>query len=341
MSVCRPLAKLSPLCDVRKVLFTLQGRFAKPCSQDGQPTHQNEVQPWWTSSFGMFPIVHALRGSFFSQYMSAGLPVAANLANVAQDQEVKMQLLEQRCRQLTAENRRLYDKVATAGHDRRLLRELNHRLSIEIHKTRKDAERFDAKQLTNRSTTSKGNVQQQEAQATIDDLQNLKRTHRDIQTVVSSLQDCNKGHRATQTVGISSQTCETRHQETQTVVDTTHNGTKAETNPSASDSLPGSASEFSICRCGNSWGCAKHRVYSGPLMLAHRELACSIARGPPGLQVPPASTETNCARLKLVTRTEPQRQVWQKRKFRAQRQFLRNERSPGLSRTATCQASSL
>lgn len=351
MFVCRSLAKLSPLGDVRKGLFALQGRFAKS-SPDGQSTHQKEFQPCLVTTFGMFPMVHALRGSCFSQHMLTGLPATDSEEvlqsgqaqvgpthplqhnNVVQGQEVKVQLLEQQCRQLRAQNQRLYDELSTASQDRRWLRELNHRLSIEICKTRKDCEQLDAKQLANTC-----NVQHQEAQTIFPDWRDCKRTDKDIQTVVSNLHNFGQG--------IGSQTCKRRHQGTQTAVDASENetqkvtyalqnGTTAETNPSLVDGLPGNASELNICHCGNFWGCAKHRVYSGALMLAHRELAFSIASGPPGLQVEPppglqvepTSTEADCARLKLVTRTVPQRQKWQQNKLRGRRQFLQHKACP-------------
>lgn len=45
--------------------------------------------------------------------------------------------------------------------------------------------------------------------------------------------------------------------------------------------------EAVTCGCNNhiSWGCDLHRVYSGGLLLAHRETASRISRGPPGLEI--------------------------------------------------------
>jgi len=45
--------------------------------------------------------------------------------------------------------------------------------------------------------------------------------------------------------------------------------------------------EAVTCKCNNhtSWGCDLHRVYSGGLLLAHRETASRISRGPPGLEI--------------------------------------------------------
>jgi len=42
----------------------------------------------------------------------------------------------------------------------------------------------------------------------------------------------------------------------------------------------------SVCTCNDhlSWGCPIHRVYSDSLMLAHRDVASRISRGPPGLE---------------------------------------------------------
>lgn len=42
-----------------------------------------------------------------------------------------------------------------------------------------------------------------------------------------------------------------------------------------------------VCRChdDHSWGCHLHRVYSGTLLLAHRDAASRISSGPPGLEL--------------------------------------------------------
>jgi len=42
----------------------------------------------------------------------------------------------------------------------------------------------------------------------------------------------------------------------------------------------------SVCPCdlGGAWGCACHRVYSGGLLLAHRQVAQLAIQGPPGLE---------------------------------------------------------
>jgi len=41
-----------------------------------------------------------------------------------------------------------------------------------------------------------------------------------------------------------------------------------------------------VCTCNDprSWGCTIHRLYSDSLMLAHRDVAARISRGPPGLE---------------------------------------------------------
>jgi len=41
-----------------------------------------------------------------------------------------------------------------------------------------------------------------------------------------------------------------------------------------------------VCRCNDnlSWGCSLHRTYSDSLLLAHRDVASRISRGPPGLE---------------------------------------------------------
>jgi hypothetical protein len=46
---------------------------------------------------------------------------------------------------------------------------------------------------------------------------------------------------------------------------------------------PGNA----VCSCNTDrpWGCSLHRVYSDGLLLAHRELASRVSRGPPGLEL--------------------------------------------------------
>jgi hypothetical protein len=52
------------------------------------------------------------------------------------------------------------------------------------------------------------------------------------------------------------------------------------------ESDPGDVIKDAKCSCGNSaWGCACHRVYSDRLMLAHREMAAMVSRGPPGLEM--------------------------------------------------------
>jgi hypothetical protein len=45
----------------------------------------------------------------------------------------------------------------------------------------------------------------------------------------------------------------------------------------------------STCSCSSplSWGCTSHRVYSDSLLLAHRDIATKIAKGPPGLELRP------------------------------------------------------
>lgn len=40
------------------------------------------------------------------------------------------------------------------------------------------------------------------------------------------------------------------------------------------------------CKDDFAWGCALHSVYSGSLLLAHREISLRIADGPPGLALP-------------------------------------------------------
>jgi len=58
--------------------------------------------------------------------------------------------------------------------------------------------------------------------------------------------------------------------------------------------------EAVTCKCNNhtSWGCDLHRVYSGGLLLAHRETASRISRGPPGLEIQaPPGLESMLARV--------------------------------------------
>jgi hypothetical protein len=45
--------------------------------------------------------------------------------------------------------------------------------------------------------------------------------------------------------------------------------------------------EEAVCKCNDhgSWGCSVHRRYADSLLLAHRQVASSIARGPPGLEL--------------------------------------------------------
>jgi len=72
--------------------------------------------------------------------------------------------------------------------------------------------------------------------------------------------------------------------------------------------------EEDVCRCNShgSWGCAVHRRYSDGLLLAHRQVASSISRGPPGLELeaPPglefmAATARQQPRGNLHLRPEP------------------------------------
>jgi len=67
------------------------------------------------------------------------------------------------------------------------------------------------------------------------------------------------------------------------------------------------------CTCGTVgffWGCAQHCVYSGELLLAHREQGINFAMGPPGLdmQSNARTTSSNNAHggLRLVARDEEQ-----------------------------------
>lgn len=188
---------------------------------------------------------------------------------MAREYGPRMGRLEQRCLSLQASNQQLQANSEQANTRSEKTRELNRRLCREMTDARSErnsaAEELDRlKQLLNLSR------------------QQVEQVRYENSTLTEALQASQM-----QVLGLSRETAPKPSHG----VDLLHvHELEAElhptslTEPDNQEQLP---FEDATCRCNDktSWGCDLHRVYSGSLLLAHKETTSRISRGPPGLEI--------------------------------------------------------
>jgi hypothetical protein len=182
---------------------------------------------------------------------------------LVQDYEMRLRNLERRCREMNVENLSLHARLKASLASQENSRELNLRLSKEVLSMRK-----------------------QLAEIT------------EVRETTSSVQD------------VEVQTMEElafeRYASPSLYPFELPPGLPLPDEKSGSETLCGGWQGFQLCDCSesiNSWGCDQHQIYTGRLMLAHRDISLVIAEGAPGLERP-VIDDLSCLKVQAVSTTE-------------------------------------
>lgn len=218
---------------------------------------------------------------------------------MAREYGPKMGRLEQKCLALYAANQQLQRDAEKAHTSTEKTRDLNRRLCREVNEAR--MERTVALEEVERlkQQTRKQHDELKQIRAENLSLHNaFKDSQRQVIQITEAL---NAQHEALELSRLQSETPrklsnldETCQTDWSTVGENSIDDQGPDpallmVSPVSFDSDQNSTQSNSFdteCKCnhGSTWGCALHHVYSGSLLLAHRDIALRISQGPPGLE---------------------------------------------------------